>query len=96
MAYSDSNGAGEEPSTVIASLDVLDTLLLELFHDHTQPEIVTQNNSASEVRPTESAPAAADATVISDIQAITDAELNNIDDLINSIVSELLIDNKIT
>jgi Ca2+-binding RTX toxin-like protein len=82
VADSGSTESGDTSSAVVASLDVLDNLLLELLHDYGQPEVVTQSTSASEVAN----------TATSDPGLISEAELNNIDDLINSIVSELLID----
>jgi Ca2+-binding RTX toxin-like protein len=73
-----------------ASLDLLENLLAELLDDQALSANETSHSAESDVNSSEQLPVAAAADLM------TDAELTDIDNLINSIVTELLIQKELT
>ncbi|MCA9012224.1 MAG: hypothetical protein KDB01_20870, partial [Planctomycetaceae bacterium] len=83
-------GNEAEPSMEFATLDLLENLLAELIEDQTLPTIESSHRAEADVRSSEQPPVAAAADVM------TDTELTGIDNLINSIVTDLLIQKELT
>ena len=78
-------------SNDISGLEVLDILLAELFHNNAQPEISAAANDARRTP----VPSPEQVALDTQVPVVTDADLIEIDALIDSIVSDLLMDNPI-
>jgi hypothetical protein len=95
VAATDSIRSEEASLNDLSHLDVLDGLLVTLLHNHAQPRIVTatQDMSRTPVSSPDPAPHDTDVSLNTNVCVNTAANLIEIDELIDSIVTDLLINN---
>lgn len=89
VATSDSEISGE--SFELASLDLLDNLIVELLNDQNPAAINITAEAAANESSRSNASIIIEAATKADTDIISEAALTEIDDLINSIVTDLLI-----
>jgi Ca2+-binding RTX toxin-like protein len=86
-----SNTVNDPASIDLASLDLLDNLLVELLNDQTPTDIKINAETATEEHNRSNRSAVVESATATNTDMISDATLTEIDDIINSIVTDLLI-----